>query len=278
MCKSDKVGCFLAVEEEADYDSRRYLKFFMTNKTYGAWIGVLIVVVAGVVVYSLIQKNQTPLSSTNSTTPANVVPAPIDNPLVGKRNTIYETANLKVTIPDGWTAKEAALPVYVGTSTTPTYTPNPAAVNITNGKWILYINTNASQASGTPGGRFAEIGMGAPSVDAVVTFEPGECGKTTSTSAFDQYVRVDYSMSAAEKNEWCVAPTNGKTIWFFSYLTSLGNGFFNDYVLGSNPGLVVTMAYDSKVVNDFPVVGSPDLTAALQSMTNIASSLVIKIK
>lgn len=189
--------------------------------------------------------------------------------------TVYENAKLSITVPVGWTASEVITNVD-SKSDGATTKLNPSAVNITNGKWILYINVDASQASGVEGGRFAEIAMGAPSVDAVVTVQPNECGQTTRTPAFDNYTRVDYTINYSLANDVCKAPTNRTTVWFFSYLTSPGNGYFNDYVPGQNPGLVVTMAYNDTVVNDFPVAESDELTVALKEMTDIASTLKVK--
>lgn len=251
----------------------------MTNRNLIISGIVVIIIAIGIGYWALASRQtettNTPPTTTQTTPPATgTTPPPDTNPTPA--TSTYENGDLKVIVPQGWTATEATQHTYVGTSTTPTVTPNPAAVNIRNGKWILYINTNASQASGVEGGRFAEIGMGAPSVDAVITVEPDECGTTETHAAYGNFSRVDYTMSAADKRNGCVAPTNGKTVWFFSYLTSPGNGFFNDYVKGQNPALVVTMAYDSKVVNDLPVAGSNELTAALKAMTDIAKTLVVK--
>ncbi len=192
--------------------------------------------------------------------------------------TVYENSKFSIAIPKGWTASEAIINID-SKSDGATTELNPAAVNITNGKWILYVNVDANQASGVPGGRFAEIGMGAPSVDAVVLVEPGECGRSTGpegTPAFANYSRIDDFISVADATTGCATPTDGQDHWFFSYLTSPGNGFFNDYVLGQNPGLVVTMAYNEKVVNKLPIWNSDSLTKALNDMTSIASTLKIK--
>ncbi len=238
----------------------------MNNRSYA--IGVAVIVLAILIGAFIIYKSPSgtttpivenpPVNNGTTTPPVVTPPAPTE--------TTYENTSLKLSVPAGWTATAA-------TSAT-----SKDAVNIAKGNWILYVSPHASQASGTEGGRFAEIGMGAPSVDAVVTTEPSECGTTEKTAAYGIYTRVDYFMSAAEKKDWCAAPTNGKTVWFFSYLTSPGNGFFNYYKKDVNDGLVVTMAYNSKVVNSFPVKGSAELTAALKEMTDIAKTLVIKTK
>jgi hypothetical protein len=231
----------------------------MNNRTYLIGIAILAVVIIGAAVYLSLSPKTTiaptaPQTSTSGT-PASPTPST-------PSASVYENASMKVELADGWKAVQAG--------------SNPDAVNITKDNWILYINVNASQASGVEGGRFAEIAQGAPSVDAVVTEEPNECGKTVTTAADNNFSRVDYFMSAADKTEWCAAPTNGKTVWFFSYLTTPGNGFFNDYTSGSNPALVVTMAYNSKVINSFPVSGSTELKTALKQMTDMADTIFIK--
>src|SRR5579872_1962875 len=180
------------------------------------------------------------------------------------RNTVYENQYMKVVLPSGWTAKKARRA--------------PAAVNIAKGNYILYINTQASQASGVEGGRFSEIAMGAPSADAVVTVQPSPpCGKAESTPAFEPHTRVDLYVSKADSKsqDWCNAPASGETAWYFSYITDAAGGFFNFYVQGQNRALVVTMAHRSKDVNSLPLKGSTELDSMLSEMTSIVKSLKI---
>lgn len=183
------------------------------------------------------------------------------------QNTVYENPYMKVVLLPGWTAKSARR--------------TPAAVNIAKGNYILYINTKASQASGVEGGRFAEIAMGAPSADAVVTVQPSPpCGKAESRPAFDPHTRVDLYVSKpdSKSDEWCNAPSSGATVWYFSYITDAAGGYFNFYVPGQNRALVVTMAYRSKDVDRLPLKGSTELESMLSEMTSIARSLKIKRK
>jgi hypothetical protein len=183
------------------------------------------------------------------------------------QNTIYENPYMKVVLLPGWTAKSARR--------------TPAAVNIAKGNYILYINTQASQASGVEGGRFSEIAMGAPSADAVVTVQPSPpCGKAESKPAFDPHTRVDLYVSKpdSKSEEWCNAPASGATVWYFSYITDAAGGYFNFYVPGQNRALVVTMAYRSKDVDRLPLKGSTELESMLSEMTSIAKSLKIKRK
>ncbi|HEV3041929.1 MAG TPA: hypothetical protein VHA33_29475 [Candidatus Angelobacter sp.] len=183
------------------------------------------------------------------------------------QNTVYENQYLKVVLLPGWTAKKARR--------------TPAAVNISKGNYILYLNTQASQASGVEGGRFAEIAMGAPSADAVVTEYPSPpCGKAESRPALDPHTRVDLYVSKAESKShtWCNAPSSGATVWYFSYITDAAGGYFNFYVPGQNRALVVTTAYRSKNVNSLPFKGSTELDSMLSEMTSIMNSLKIKRK
>lgn len=199
----------------------------------------------------------------------------------------YENQYMKLTIPAGWTAKQANKTIYYGDcavykdncTTTPKVEPNPSAVNITKGNYILYINTQASQASGVEGGRFGEIASGAPSADGVVTEWPNPpCGTSESHTAFADRTRGDLYVSNKEKNNYCAVPKNGSTVWYFSYITGPGDGYFNYYKTGQGLGYVITMAYNSKDVNKLPVVGSAPLKTALDEMTAILQTLVIKEK
>jgi hypothetical protein len=192
---------------------------------------------------------------------AAVSPSPTPTPTSTETSkNVYENANMKVTLQDGWTAKQAG--------------SNVAAVNITNDNYILYINTQAQQASGVEGGRFAEIAQGAPSADAVVTVQPSPpCGITESHDN-----RVDWYISDKTNVSYCKIPTNGQTVWYFSYITDSSKGYFNYYTPGQGKALVVTMSYNSKNINSFPVKGSQELESALSEMTTMVNSLEVKIK
>src|SRR5215467_1862391 len=189
------------------------------------------------------------------------------SPSAQPKDAVYENQYMKIVLPAGWTAKQPRRA--------------PAAVNIAKGNYILYINTQASQATGVEGGRFAEIAAGAPSADAVVTEQPSPpCGKAESKPASDPHTRVDLYVSKADAKSqaWCDAPSSGATVWYFSYITDAAGGYFNFYVPGQNRALVVTMAYRSKNVDDLPVKGSTELDSMLSEMTSIVNSLKIKQK
>jgi hypothetical protein len=182
-------------------------------------------------------------------------------------NTVYENQYMKLVLLPGWTAKRTRR--------------TPAAVNIAKGSYVLYINTQASQASGVEGGRFDEIAMGAPSADAVVTEYPSPpCGKPESRPALSPHTRIDLYVSKADSTSqgWCSTPSSGATVWYFSYITDAAGGYFNFYVPGQNRALVVTMAYSSKDVNSLPLKGSTELDSMLSEMTSIVNSLKIKQK
>jgi len=197
----------------------------------------------------------TPLpSSTASPTP------------VATASNTYSNQYFSVQVPAGWTA-------------TPVQ-GDAKSINITKANYILYINTQATQASGVIGGRFAEIAQGAPSADATIKNWPGDpCQIPEITPARHDLLysqRADLYVDSTASN--CNIPSDGQAAWYFSYLTNDENHYFNDYVDGQNPGLVVTMAYQTKTVNDLPKKGSADLTAALKEMTDIAYSLEVKTK
>lgn len=183
------------------------------------------------------------------------------------QSTVYENEYMKVVLLPGWAAKSPRR--------------HPGAVNMVKGNYVLYINTQASQASGVEGGRFAEIAMGAPSADAVVSEYPSPpCGNAESKPARDPHTRVDLYISKADATSqtWCNAPSSGATVWYFSYITDAAGGYFNFYVPGQNRALVVTMAYSSKDVNSLPVKGSAELDSMLSEMTAIVNSLKVKQK
>lgn len=180
------------------------------------------------------------------------------------QNQIYSNQYLEVAVPTGWTAAQAG--------------QNPAAVNITKNNYILYINTQAAQASGVTGGRFAEIAMGAPSADAVVTEQPSPpCGTSQSSVVTADTSRMDLFVSAQDKLAYCHVPLNGKTVWYFSYITNtVKGGYFNYYNEGQGKGYVITLAYNSKDVNSYPEKDSAGLKSMLDEMTAIVQSLEIK--
>lgn len=199
------------------------------------------------------------------------VPTPTPRP------SVYENEYLKISVPEGWTVKEAVQTAY--NQGKPNSQPNPAAVNIIKGSYILYINVQASQASGVEGGRFAEIAQGAPSADAVVTEQPSPpCGTADVIPAILDHPRVDLYVNAedTQNKAWCRAPKSGKNVWYFSYITDTSGGYFNYYNSGQALGYVITMAYNSKDADSLPVKGSMELNSALAEMTNIVKTLEIK--
>jgi len=193
-----------------------------------------------------------------------VTPGPTRPPLPAAQNQVYQNSYMKLVLPPGWTANQVPA--------------NPAAVNIINGKYILYINTQATQASGVAGVRFAEIAQGSPSADAVVTAHPSPpCGNTVNVDSSDTLKRVDLYINAQTPESYCKSPTNGKTVWYFSYMIEKQQiGYFNYYNKDLGKGYVITMSYDSKDVNDFPEKDSEGLKSTLNEMANIAASLEIR--
>jgi hypothetical protein len=196
----------------------------------------------------------------------------------------FENQFLKISLGNGWKATAAA--------------NSPDALNITKGKYILYIATRTSQASGVEGGRFAEIAMGAKSADAVNVAPPApECGTRKETKVSRKLERSDLFISSKEKQEYCRTPTNGKNVWYFSYFYSPKSGsYFNYYRIRKNSSLlladlretpsenfgendtgwVITIAYNSKDINSFPEKDSPGLKSVLNQINLMVNSLKIK--
>lgn len=226
---------------------------------------------------------QQPVKQNNQTPPE---PTPTPN----SQSRIYENQYIKVTVPAGWALSEATRTIQnqnydknTGKTTlvVPPITEKTGAVNITKDAYILYINPQAGQASGVEGGRFAEIAGGAPSADAVVIQQPSPpCGKSEIHPAILDHPRVDLYVGPKDNDgkPYCQVPTNGKTVWYFSYITNSNNSYFNYYKAGEVLSYVITMAYNSKDINSFPVKGSAELNARLDEMTGIVKSLVIKQK
>lgn len=202
---------------------------------------------------------------------------------------VFENEYMKLTVPAGWKLEELTQTLqdqqYDKTTGATTKVGEPVttktgAVNITKDSYILYIHPHASQASGVTGGRFAEIAMGAPSADAVVTEQPSPpCGQTVGGGSINipgvNLTRKDLYVSKADKKDYCAVPTTG-TSWYFSYITNSKGGYINYYKADELPGYVITMAYNTADVNALPQKGTAELTTALVDMTGIVKTLVLK--
>lgn len=253
---------------------------------------VVIVILVGAVGYFAFVKKSEPIAQQTPTpTPTSNTRVPTPTPTPTLKSRIYENQYMKVTISGDWKLTEATRTIqnqsYDKTTGKTTLIGTPivektGAVNIIKGNYILYINTQASQTSGIAGGRFGEIAGGAPSADAVV-IDPsggGQCGVSETHPAFAEHPRVDLYIGSQDNQDrpWCAVPSNGKTVWYFSYITNSNNSYFNYYKEGEARGYVITMAYNSKIVNNFPVKGSTTLNSMLNEMTTIVKSLEIKQK
>lgn len=202
---------------------------------------------------------------------------------------VFENEYMKLIVPAGWKLDELTQTLQdqqynkatgTTTKTGESVTTKTGAVNITKDNYILYIHPHASQASGVTGGRFAEIAMGAPSADSVVTEQPSPpCGQTVSGGSINipgiNLTRKDLYVSKADKKDYCAVPTIG-TAWYFSYITNSKGGYINYYKADELPGYVITMAYNTADVNALPQKGTPELTAALADMTGIVKTLELK--
>lgn len=131
--------------------------------------------------------------------------------------------------------------------------------------------------SGVEGGRFAEYASGAPSVDAVLTEYDGSSfgiGQANTIRVNNVAIsRTDLYVSSKDTGS-CKKPSGNKSLWYFSVV---GNGINHfDGVSFSGVGWVATMAYNSKVIDSFPVKSSSDLNQALSQMTEMVQTLNIK--
>jgi len=234
----------------------------MNQKNLNIILGLVVLVLIGVLVYFAFGRK--PAQNV-------VVNNPASTPV--QTGSVYENQFMKLTVADGWTAVQANKIVSKISQ------PNPAAVNVTKGNYILFINVQASQASGVEGGRFAEIAQGAPSVDAVVVEQPSPpCGGSATVPVLLEHPRVDWYVSSQDKTQFCNVPNNSKTAWYFSYITDKAGDYFNYYPKPNTDfvGYVITLAYNSKNINDFPEKGSSSLNSTLDEMTGMVKTLEIK--
>ena len=257
-------------------------------------VGIIIILVA-LSGYLLWSKKITP--SVLSEQPVQQPEQTVTQTVTKTGEKIFSNQYMTFTVPTGWTVEEANHSVYnedcvsKKICTTPAQAnkiePNPAAVNITKGNYILYINTRTGQSSGVEGGRFSEIAGGAPSVDAVENEAPAEpCEMSSVVSAMNvngiSGQRTDFYTGSNNRSGMCKTPANGKEVWYFSYFGAVtspdtGAGYFNYYNVPDIQliGWVVTMAYNSEDVNSLPVKGSADLNQALSDMSGILKTLKI---
>lgn len=234
----------------------------MNKKTFYSIGAIVIAVLIAVVCYWFFTKEPAHDSTTNTSPTGN---GSVVTPGEPSTDTVYENDYMRVSVPKGWAIDDAG------------NAPKANAINITKGNYILYINPNASQASGVDGGRFAEIAMGAPSADAVVVEQPSPpCGTEKTSAVKVGWTRHDWFVSSADKKDYCAVPSGSGAVWYFSYITDSKNGYINYYTAGNPPGWVITMGYNSKTVNALPTQNSSELSNALAEMTDIAKTLELK--
>lgn len=192
---------------------------------------------------------------------------------------VYENEYLKIKIPSGWKL---------------TQEKDGSKITLSKDNYILSINVRAQQASGVKGGRFSEIAQGFPSVDAVVKIHPMEpCGFQKEGDVlnikpiFNNLKRIDVFTNKNFKNEFCNAPDNDSTVWYFSYFTKEAGNYFNyysDYGVNlkskadSPFSFVILVSYNSDNVNKLPIESDPQLKLKLQEITNLVKTLEIKFQ
>lgn len=190
-----------------------------------------------------------------------------------KPSTLFSNEHLEISVLPNWKAKELA----------------SGAINITSGNYILYINPFTSQASGVEGGRFSEIAQGAPGVELVLKSHPANpCGTHENTETTNKYnrqiVRTEYFVSSdsIKGDENCNTPDNLKNVWYFSYITTKGDGYFakgekfNPPIVNPDWQFVVTMSYNAKNINELPEQSSKELKKMIQQMTEMVQGMKLK--
>lgn len=193
-----------------------------------------------------------------------VTPTPSATATPTDTQRVYENEFIRLSLLPGWEAQTA------------TSSQHPGAVNIRKGKYILYINPQAQQASGVEGGRFSEIAMGAPSIAAVITEHPvPPCAEPVDGGVYGKWQRKDLYVDANTTAAWCRRPFAGKSAWYFSYLTTDVGGYFNYYEVGEPLALVMTVAYDSASLSELPEWGSAELAQALDEVGRMVETMSV---
>lgn len=192
------------------------------------------------------------------------VPTPVVSTTPTTAVRIFENEYIRISLLDGWEVQSAAS------------VQRPGAVNIRKGKYILYINPRAQQASGVEGGRFSEVAMGAPSVTAVITEHPvPPCGDPVPGGAYGPWQRQDLYVEATTTAAWCRKPSGDKSVWYFSYVTTDDHGYFNYYQAGEPQALVITVAYDSTAISELPERGSSELKSILDEVGRMVETMSV---
>jgi IPT/TIG domain len=145
-------------------------------------------------------------------------------------------------------------------------------LNLVRGKYLLTINPIFTHASGIQGGRFIEIAVGMPSLDAATrNADPGsgaECAQwpfgvlkiTESISLANLYT------DSSKAGDVCVFPSSGKPVWFGSFFSAGATG--SDYT--------ITLSYDTTDVNSLPKKGSPELKRVFTEVAVMLRTLELK--
>jgi hypothetical protein len=251
-----------------------------------AIIGGLIVLVIGLGGYIFFIGKSTPLpqseNTQSTTTEQGSVTPPIPQTSTTSSQQAFENSYFKLTLSNGWKAEPA-----MGN-----------AVNITKGKYILYIAAHLGHPAG-PVDDFSSVVRGSPSGDLVFKGEQyrgPSCGTGASVDVTSKLARSDRYIDASGKKDFesdgigCDVPTNGSTVWFFSNITTVGDkddlGYLGSecYLEGKNEedvgcmnnNFALTMAYKATSINALPVRGSMELATMLQQMSDIAKTLRFK--
>ncbi len=174
------------------------------------------------------------------------------------RSRTFENQYVKMTILPGWKVASS-----------------PPEVRVTQGKYVLTINSIYEHASGVEGGRFEEATSGMPSITAVLANVEGPGGTNCAQSLPDQQMVINAKMSLgnlytndtkANVEDGCKFPSDGRSAWFGSLY--VGEGSESEYT--------ITLAYDTTDVNQLPKKGTPELTKMLSDTKAMLKTLELK--
>ncbi len=176
------------------------------------------------------------------------------SPPAGKR---FDNQFLTMTILPGWTVGPSA----------------DQKLKLVKGKYLLTIDPIFTHASGVEGGRFSEIAVGMPSLDAVTgnVDQPasgGECAlypsqalKVTKTIALGNLYT-----DGSKMGNGCVLPTSSPPAWFGSFFS--GEGPESEYT--------ITLSYNTADVNSLPKRGSQELGQVFAEAVSMLKTLHLK--
>ncbi len=179
----------------------------------------------------------------------------------------FKNDYLEVEIPKSWSYKETA----------------EGALNIRKNNYIIFINPNTTQASGAPGGRFSEIAQGAPGTKLVMKKHPGPpCGESETEKITEKLeITHFYIDSNEEETTMCNVPSSNEPLWYFSYVTTIGDGYFGDASkFNSNfeelRQFVITVSYKTDNIEDLPQKKSVEHEKTMEEIISLIKTIELR--